>query len=263
MEALYYISVFLLGAIIGSFLNVVIYRYNSGLSPLKGRSICFSCGHELYWYNLIPLFSFVIQGGRCSFCRSRISVQYPLIEFLTALFFVVIFYKLGLSFLTLYYWLFFSILIIIAAYDLRHKIIPDGLVYFLILLSLLKIVTDFWLFGEINWYDITTAAIVALVFGLMWLISNGKWMGFGDAKLVLALGLVLSFCSILAFVFFSFILGSVVIILVMLLFKLYEILFGYRIEIDREVPFAPFLILSAFLVFMINTNYCLVLLGQI
>src|ERR1700752_70221 len=94
---LFGIAAFVFGTIIGSFLNVVALRYNTGFS-LGGRSRCFSCGKTLYWYKLIPLFSFLIQGGRCRKCHSQISIQYPLVEALTGLVFLGLFLKFQDSF---------------------------------------------------------------------------------------------------------------------------------------------------------------------
>src|SRR5690606_24099342 len=87
-----YAFFFLLGLIIGSFLNVVIYRYNTG-SAIKGRSYCFTCRSQLRWYELVPLFSFLIQRGKCRSCRSLISIQYPLVELTVGVVFVFLAYR--------------------------------------------------------------------------------------------------------------------------------------------------------------------------
>src|SRR6266850_3665521 len=134
---------FCLGLIIGSFLNVVIYRINTGKS-LGGRSACMSCLNILSWYELIPLFSFAGLGGRCKNCKTKISIQYPLVEFITGLVFGILFLKLsagggsafgGKDILMFtvkyaYYALLFSLLIVIATYDLKHKIITEKLSFF-------------------------------------------------------------------------------------------------------------------------------------
>src|SRR3989344_1715921 len=126
---------FVFGLIIGSFLNVVIYRMNTARS-LSGRSACMSCQNKLCWYELIPLFSFFGLQGRCRNCKAKISIQYPLVEFVTGLIFLSLFLKFRnifffslpiFSITYLYYALMFSLLIVITIYDLRHKIIPDVL----------------------------------------------------------------------------------------------------------------------------------------
>ncbi|MGH7249668.1 MAG: prepilin peptidase, partial [Minisyncoccia bacterium] len=126
---------FVFGLIIGSFLNVVILRFNTEKS-FGGRSACMSCQSALAWYELIPVFSFLGLGGRCSNCKTRISIQYPLVELFTGFVFAALFLKFQEIFffstpvfiLTYaYYAVAFSILIIVAVYDIRHKIIPDSL----------------------------------------------------------------------------------------------------------------------------------------
>lgn len=136
-----YIFIFIFGAIIGSFLNVVILRYNTGESVVYSGSRCFSCGKKLTWSELIPIFSFLIQKGRCRQCKSKISPQYPIVELITALVFCAIFWKLNHQFdfysvPSAAYWLaVFGSLIVISVYDFRHQIIPDKIVYLLIFLA--------------------------------------------------------------------------------------------------------------------------------
>lgn len=133
--------VFILGLLVGSFLNVVIYRYNTGMSVVSGRSRCLTCAHTLRWFELIPVVSFVIQAGRCRECHSRLSWQYPAVELLTGLIFLRVFQVVGGNAHNLelaFWWLVFSILIVITIYDLRHKIIPDGLVGLLAGLAVLQ-----------------------------------------------------------------------------------------------------------------------------
>src|SRR5574343_775602 len=120
------IFIFILGTIIGSFLNVVIYRLNSGRKIVNDSSMCMSCGHKLKWYELIPVVSYFIQGCKCRKCRSKISAQYPIVEILTGLIFVAVSVKF-LPFLMLSFWLYvlyvslylilFSLLVVMFVYD--------------------------------------------------------------------------------------------------------------------------------------------------
>src|SRR4051812_18016940 len=130
---------FVLGLIIGSFLNVVILRYNTQ-KTFGGRSACMSCESTLSWYELVPVFSYLFLGGRCKSCKTQISIQYPLVEIVTGLIFIFLFLKYQEVFFLntfeftvtfAYYATMFSLLVFIAGYDLRHKIIPDMLVIFL------------------------------------------------------------------------------------------------------------------------------------
>jgi len=131
--------IFFFGAVIGSFLNVVILRYNTGGSLFKKRSRCFSCQKKLNWYELIPIFSFFIQKGKCKGCGSKISWQYPVVEFLTGFLFLTATWKLSFQVEAelLFAWLIISLLIVIAVYDFRHKIIPNSFVWMFNLLAFL------------------------------------------------------------------------------------------------------------------------------
>jgi len=118
-------SAFILGSVIGSFLNVCIYRIPAGKSIVSPPSSCPHCGHRIRWYQNIPILSYLFLGGKCSSCRVGISLRYPAIEALTGLLFVVVFYYFGFSPATLVYWLFIAALVVITFIDLDHQIIPD------------------------------------------------------------------------------------------------------------------------------------------
>lgn len=246
MEMILPIFVFLFGLIIGSFLNVVAIRFNTGTN-IGGRSRCMACGKQLTWKELIPIFSFLYQKGRCLKCGSKISWQYPLVEFVTGLLFVLIFlfyppitsygtYKLILLAILS------SILVVISVYDIKHKIIPDILVYTFIILSFIN------LFVGINtWFQVPTVngilagPILALPFALIWLISKGTWMGFGDAKLVLGIGWLLGLGMGANSVILAFWIGALVSIAWLLINK-------GTIKPKTEIPFGPYLILGMYIV---------------
>jgi prepilin signal peptidase PulO-like enzyme (type II secretory pathway) len=260
MYILIAISIFLLGTIIGSFLNVVIYRFNTGRSISRGRSICLSCSHTLSWYELIPVFSFLIQSGRCRSCASSISHQYPMVEFVTGLVFTLIAYHflpvLPISqssyvILSTIFVFLFSLLIVISVYDIRHKIIPDKLVYIFAFISFFSLFINQTGFGPLfvkpELIDIASGPLLALPFAFLWLVSRGKWMGLGDAKLVLGIGWMLGFYLGSASIILSFWIGAIFGLAMMLFSK-------KKIGVKTEIPFAPFLILSALLVFLYNID---------
>lgn len=240
-----YIVVFVFGAIIGSFLNVIIYRYNTGGSIIKGGSQCFNCGKKLKWSELIPILSFVIQKGRCRSCRSRISIQYPLVEFFTGIIFVLVFQITHYSLLvTGYYFIIFGLLIVIAVYDLKHQIIPNPFVYSFIGFSFFSpIITRYSLLvTDYVSYFLAGLAFFSF-FGLFWLVSKGTWMGLGDAKLALGIGWLLGFSKGMVALLFSFWIGAVVSIFLLFLDR-------KRYNLKSRIAFGPFLILGIIIAFL-------------
>lgn len=264
IQIIFYVFVFIFGTIVGSFLNVVVLRYNTGVSAMKGRSFCFSCGKKLGPLELIPLLSFIFQGGKCSGCRSRISWQYPAVESITGLLFVAVLMKyFGLAGITLNSWYVLISLIIIAllvsitVYDIKHKIIPDGLVFTFWVLALLKIAADFFLMSStpaeikshVIWY-LAAGPILAAPLFFLWLFSKGQWMGLGDPKLVLGIGWFLGPIMGLSAVILGFWTGAIYGLILMVLSKFDW--HGLKIDGKTEVPFAPFLVLGFLLVFFFN-----------
>lgn len=242
--------VFLFGLIIGSFLNVAVYRYRTGYT-LGGRSQCLICGQPLRWYELIPLASFIIQGGKCRQCGARVSWQYPLVELATALAFWGIYRQslfthdgLWILILDAVIW---SLLIAITAYDLRHKIIPDEWVYLFGTFAMIRLaVSD----ADWQWGFIAGVALFGF-FGLLWLMSRGKWMGFGDAKLALGIGFFLGLESSISAVVLAFWTGAVAGIILLITERLFARAHGQSAKpvFGREIPFAPFLTLGIALVY--------------
>lgn len=246
--------IFVLGTIIGSFLNVVIFRYNTGkgIFGSKERSMCFSCGKKLNWHELIPVLSFLVQKGRCSECRSLISIQYPLVEILTGVLFLSIFLKnisefgIGIfaGILILIHWAIWSILLVITVYDLRHKIIPDGLAYGFAGLSIISSI--------LLTHPISSIIAGLLFFGFfsgLWFLSEGRWLGFGDAKLSLGVGFLLGFVEGLSALTIAFWIGAIISIFLIVLGKgvirsLQLRGLGNRFTMKSEIPFAPFIILG-------------------
>jgi len=257
MDYLSALFIFVFGSIIGSFLNVLILRYGN-LFRSSQRSICFSCGHPLNFLDLIPLVSFFALGGKCRYCKSSLSIQYPLVEFLTAITFLFIYLKIGFFNVNLFFYLFvWSIFIAILVYDLNHKIIPDALVYTLIILTALKVLyLSYPDFGQYFWL-ILAGPMVASPFAFFWLVSKGRWMGFGDAKLALAIGWMLGLMDGISVIILSSLIGSVVGLSLILISQTDFFSWSERFKnltIKSEMPFAPFLIIGTAIVFFLEVN---------
>lgn len=257
------VSVFAFGLIVGSFLDVFIARYQTGLK-LTGRSFCFSCGHELSWRDLVPVFSFIFQKSRCRYCGVRIPWRYPFIELVTGIVFILVVIKTGISllphdiFLTVYYLFAFSTLIAIVFYDIRHNIIPNALVYFFIALSLLGV---FIIHNPVFIiHNVLAGLLLAFPFVALWFFSKGKWIGFGDAKLALGMGWFLGPSSGAAAAILAVWVGAATGIILLALQK-YATFIPHlsrslkRFTIKSEIPFAPFLIIGTALAFLYNISF--------
>jgi len=218
-----------------------------------------SCQHKLSWYELIPVFSFLALGGRCRNCKTKISVQYPLVELTTGIIFAVLFFKfqdiffmdaVAFSLTYAYYSLMFSLLVVIATYDLKHKIIPDVLSFVLGLLAFIGL----FLFGSYGFIglhlppliELLSGVLIAAPFALFWLVSSGRWMGLGDAKLAIGLGWLLGLSRALSGIVLAFWLGAIIGIALLVLSK--------KHGMKSEIPFAPYLVLGAFLAFIFELH---------
>ncbi len=249
-----------LGLIVGSFLNVLILRW--GERPLTGRSACPSCERVLAWYELVPVVSWVALLGRCRTCNARISAQYPLVEAGTGMVFALV----GGAPLPLFAILLAlpiaSLLIAIAVYDLRHTLIPDAWVYLLATLSLFSLLLPPFSILH-SPYLILAGPEVALPLFALWFFSKGAWMGFGDVKLALAMGLLLGISDGLTALFFAFVIGGIV--GAALLFFSSPLSRAIRerftpsarsqgaalaYTMKSEVPFGPFLVVATLIVWI-------------
>lgn len=242
------IIIFGFGLIIGSFLNVVILRLNTGRSIATGRSKCARCSTTLSWYELIPVFSFLGLRGKCKSCKTPISFQYPLVELLTAISFVLLYTKIiltgGLTLISIVSFVgsatLASLLIVMMIYDLKHKIIPDKIVYPFIVIALLSIVwKSLTVIGFLVLPAILSALVLAAPFFFLWFFSKGKAMGFGDVKLALGIGAIVGMVGSISVFLLSFWIGAIVGLLLMA---------GARAGMKSEIPFAPFLIIALFIV---------------
>ncbi len=267
MQLVSIILVFIFGTLVGSYINVISLRYGTGLSSGNGRSKCFTCNTTLAWYDLIPVVSYFFLSGKCRTCRTNISTQYVIVEVLTGIMFVLISFReyfstpiysvLPNSFtysviFFAYYAFVFGLLLVISIYDIRHKVIPDKLVYIFAGVAVLKLVASYFITGlsfiTPNYLDFAAPFVLFAPLALLWFASNGRWIGFGDAKLVFGIGALLGFISGISAVVLAFWIGAVWSI-GLLLYSKFESRKG-GVSLKTEVPFAPFLILAAFIVYM-------------
>ena len=254
--------VFIFGACWGSFLNCLIYRISQGNKLNRGRSFCPKCHRRLGPRDLIPIFSFIFLKRRCRYCHQKISWQYLLVEIAAGLLFVLIFWHLGFGFDLafgiwaldlIYFWFIVSCLIVIFIYDLRHYIIPDWAIYpaigAVIIYKLFSALDfghwDLFRISDLGFRILETLKmpIVAAIsagafFFLIWLVSRGRWLGFGDVKLAFFMGIFLGFPNILVALFSAFLIGSATGLTLIALKKK---------KMKSEVPFGPFLVIGTFI----------------
>lgn len=229
---LLYILIFLYGIVIGSFLNVCICRIPKKENIVTTRSHCTSCGYQLKWYDLVPLFSWLALGGRCRECKARISVQYPVIEALNGILWLIIFSVCGISIETALYCVTASALLALSVIDFRTYEIPFGFNLMIAALGLIRVLTDLS-----NWtgYAIGFFAVSVPLY-IIYLLTKGRGIGGGDIKLMAAAGLLLGWKLILLAFLLGCILGSVIHLLRMRLS-----------ETDHVLAMGPYLSIGIFI----------------
>ena len=220
------ILLFLLGACVGSFCNVLIYRIPKEEEFVKTPSHCMSCGHELKWFELVPVVSWLAQGGKCRACGVKLSAQYPAVEALNA----VMWLAAGLLFrgdwvtVALYCGL-FSMLLVLTVIDWRIYIIPNGINLVIFLLGVIRVLTDLegWLGYLIGMFS------VSLVFLALHVLTGGNGLGMGDVKLVAAAGLLIGWQNMLLAVIVGSVAGAII--------------HSFRMSrgADRRLAFGPYL----------------------
>lgn len=207
MDILIYVMITLLGLCVGSFLNVLIYRLPKGEEFVKTPSHCMSCGHNLKWYENIPLFSWLIQGGKCRSCGVKLSKQYPIVEALNGAMWLLtaVIYRGDWVTVALYCGL-FSMLLVLTVIDWRTFTIPNGINLTIFILGLVRLVTDLdnWLLYVIGMVS------VSLVFLLLYFLTGGNGLGMGDVKLVGAAGLLIGWQNMLLAVVIGSVSGAVI-----------------------------------------------------
>lgn len=249
------IFLFLLGLVVGSFLGMLTYRLPRDL-PLAGRSFCDTCRKSISWFDNIPVFSYLLLGGRCRNCRKGISWRYPVIEVAMALLFVAMYilaqsipsgavglYKEQWGVLFLPFLLFLgSVLFTILIVDLENFIIPDLLVGLFVLVVFLILLDSP---SPTFWQHLFTATISFSFFLLIFLLTSGRGMGFGDVKLSFPLGLLLGWPEALVFAFLAFLTGGIAGAILILTGKA---------KLKNPVPFGPFMVIGAMLGFFFGSQ---------
>lgn len=226
--------IFVMGTLIGSFLNVCIYRIPRKESIVTPPSHCPQCNQRLRPWDLIPLLSYVISRGRCRYCGVRISVQYPLVELATGIVYLLTYWKFGLSVEGLMMLGFVSVLIVVAGIDAKHRIIPDLINYPGIVVGVILAV--------FRVHISLTESVVGFLAGgglffLILILTRGG-MGAGDMKFMAFVGTILGFRDTLLTVFFGSILGS---------FYGLGLILGKRAGLKTAVPYGPFLAIGGFI----------------
>ncbi len=226
-----YSIVGILGLCIGSFLNVCIYRIPKGEGVVVGSSHCMSCGKNLKWYELIPIFSYILLRGRCSKCNTRISLQYPLIEAVNGVLYMIIFCHFGFTLNTLTAMFLTSALLALSIIDARTKEIPLLFTIFIGVLGVINLILNYE-----NWLNYLLGFIVITAFlMLIVIVSGGSALGGGDVKLMAGCGLYLGLPLVLFAFFFACIIGSVIHIVRMRFFGA-----------SRELAMGPYLFVAVF-----------------
>jgi prepilin signal peptidase PulO-like enzyme (type II secretory pathway) len=255
---------FVFGIAIGSFLNVVTLRYDGerfllDAKMIGGRSHCPHCGETLRWFELVPIVSFLTQGGRCRRCRARLSIQYPIVELLSGLIFVFVPFTLGvgaapLAIVSAVWVAAFEALLVMGVIDIRLGIIPNEINIFLGVLGIFLLIVTAGYFGTENisflgpyaaifggqgsivFARFLGAAFGGVFFAALIAVTRGKGMGMGDLKLAIPLGLLFGWPDIIFVLVFAFVIGAIAGVL--------AIAWGKN-TMKGTLPFGPFLALGA------------------
>jgi len=244
MEKCYLIAFFIFGSIMGSFYHVVATRLSKGKSIIKPKSHCEACNHELKWYELIPIISYIIQGGKCRNCKTKMPISYLFMELCTGILFAVCYKVFGLSLNLIEGLIFVSSLIIIIISDIEYMIILDEVLIFsaaaIIILDIINI----------GLYETSLKVLAGIgAFLTMLLIKKtGDYifkqesLGGGDIKLMFLLGLVIGYPMAVCNIFFATFIAFPIALILLISKK------------DNIIPFGPFLSMSAILLYIWGIN---------
>lgn len=244
--------IFVFGTAIGSFLNVLIDRLPRDES-IQGRSYCEFCKRKISWYDLIPVISYIQLKGRCRYCRKKLSFQYPLVEILTGLLFILVWYYLpsGINLVSLInnpsgflikiaYLGIVAMLVVIFFADLKYHIIPDQIQLVLFILSLIVLPQHGLIINEFANHVLACILVASPIYFLYW-VTKEKGMGFGDVKLAFTIGLLMGIEAGFLVLYMAFVAGAVVGVILMLIKKS---------NLKSKIAFGPFLASSLFVVML-------------
>lgn len=206
MEAMIYVLVGVFGLLIGSFLNVLIYRIPKHENFVSTRSHCMNCDYQLKWYDLVPLFSYLLLGGKCRKCKTKISLQYPAIESLNAFLWVLVFLCCGITVHSMLCCVAVSMLLTLSVIDWRTMEIPFGLNVTIFVCGVIDTILDYpnWLNHVVGFFS------VSLFLCLIVIISKGAAMGGGDVKLMAVAGLLIGWQNAILALIIGCVVGSII-----------------------------------------------------
>ncbi len=244
-------TLFLLGLCLGSFVNAWVWRTKVGRSIATGRSMCPHCKHQLAWYENLPIISYIILRGKCRNCSKPISIQYPLVELSTALLYVALYLHFlpagKFDWAVMLGWCIVSVLLIAAfVYDLRYMMLPDQFMLPAIVVATLMLGLNAYTYGLSS---VVPQLVATAVFGgayfALWFLSGGKYLGDGDIRLAVVMGLLLTVPQLLVAVFVAYLVGA---------------LLGVGLIATKQkkrtdpVAFGPFLILGLYVGLFFGTQ---------
>jgi len=255
MNYFIYLIIFIFGLLIGSFINCLIYRLHLKKTFVHGRSFCPHCQHQLAWYDNLPLISYLLLKAKCRHCKKTISRQYPIVELITGILFLIVFTHqfAQVDFNVLMFscfhvlmlirnWLFTAFLIIIFLYDLKYYLILDKVIIPAIVITLIfNIALNIQYQISNIWNYLGGLFLAALIAGgfflLQFIVSKGKWIGGGDIRLGVLMGLMLGWPNILTALILGYLIGSII--------GVGLIIFGKK-KLKSQVPLGTFLTVSTF-----------------
>ena len=234
----------ILGLIFGSFINAWVWRTRNDKSIAKGRSACPKCHHKLAWYDLVPVLSYAMLKGKCRYCKTRISLQYPLVEVGTAVLFGLLYWVLRPA--DAYAWAQFIIILAISVllvaafvYDALYMVLPEKYMLPAIALGVVSLGLKAY---HIGWDamipQLIGLAVVVLFYTGLWFFSRGKWLGAGDIRIAAVMGLLLEPKQLLVGLFFTYIIGAA--------YGLYVVRKSKK-KRGVKVPFGPFMIIGLYI----------------